>query len=224
MRDRNVSYADDQLLAISGLQHLAFCERQCALIHLEQTWHENVLTALGNLMHERVHSDESTTRGDLRVARGLPLTSKRLGLVGVADVVEFHRDDTSTLVLPKQRGAWRVYPVEYKRGQKKKDNVDAVQLCAQALCLEEMLGVAIAEGSLYYGQTRNRVVVPLDAALRSETESLAARFHNLMEQGDVPPPKFASHCKSCSLVDECQPNVSASASAYLEKMIAEVAS
>lgn len=219
-----MSYADDQLLAISGLQHLAFCERQCALIHLEQTWHENALTALGRLMHERVHSDESTTRGDLRVARGLPLTSKRLGLVGVADVVEFHRDDTSTLVLPKQRGTWHVYPVEYKRGQKKKDNVDAVQLCAQALCLEEMLGVAITEGSLYYGQTRNRVVVPLDAALRSETESLAARFHHLMEQGNVPPPKLASHCKSCSLVDHCQPSISGRASAYLEKMIAEVAS
>jgi len=214
-------YADDQLLAVSGLQHIAFCARQCALIHLEQTWSESFLTAQGRLMHERVHSDESETRGDLRITRGLPLTSRRLGLVGVADVVEFHRDPDSTFKLPGRQGTWRVYPVEYKRGKRKKDKVDEVQLCAQALCLEEMLGVTIPEGSLYYGQTRNRVVVPLDAELRNETERLTGKFHELMASGVTPPPSVSPRCKSCSLSEDCMPGLPGNAAAYLDKMIAE---
>ncbi len=214
--------ADEELLAISGLQHIAFCERQCALIHLEQVWTENFHTAEGRLMHERVHSDESETRGDLRIVRGLPLKSRRLGLVGFADVVEFHRQDGADVVLPKQKGTWSVYPVEYKRGKKKKDNTDAVQLCAQGLCLEEMLQTRIPEGSLYYGRTRSRTVVPFDERLRTETaESLAERFHRLMERGITPPPKAGPHCASCSLAEECLPDLSGSASGYLEKMIAE---
>ena len=214
-------YADDQLLAISGLQHIAFCARQCALIHLEQAWSENFLTAQGRLMHDRVHSDESETRGDVRITRGMPLTSRRLGLVGIADVVEFHRDANATLKLPRRHGTWRVYPVEYKRGKRKKGNVDEVQLCAQALCLEEMLGVTIPEGSLYYGQTHNRLIVPLDDKLRSETERIAAKFHELMNNGITPPPIIGPHCKSCSLADDCMPDLSRNASTYLAKMIEE---
>jgi len=212
-------YSDDQLLAVSGLQHIAFCARQCALIHLEQTWSENFLTAQGRLAHDRVHSDESETRGDVRITRGLPLASRRLGLVGIADVVEFHRDPDSTFKLPGRQGTWRVYPVEYKRGKRKKNNVDEVQLCAQALCLEEMLDVTIPEGSLYYGQTRNRVIVSLNEKLRRETEQLAQRFHDLMASGVTPPPAIGPYCKSCSLAAECMPALPQNASAYLEQMI-----
>ena len=212
-------YCDDQLLAVSGLQHIAFCARQCALIHLEQAWSENFLTAQGRIMHERVHGNESETRGDVRITRGLPLSSRRLGLVGVADVVEFHRDPESSFRLPGRHGTWRVYPVEYKRGKRKKDNVDEVQLCAQALCLEEMLEVIIPEGSLYYGQTRNRVIVPINEPLRRETELLAERFHELMDSGQTPPPTIGQHCKSCSLAGDCMPELPKKASAYIEKMI-----
>lgn len=214
-------YSADELVPISGLQHLAFCKRQCALIHLERLWTESFLTADGRLMHERVHSDESETRGDLRIVRGLPLVSRRLGLSGIADVVEFHRDDDSPLRLPKFSGTWRVYPVEYKRGKRKKGNHDDVQLCAQAICLEEMLGVVINEGSLYYGQTRSRTVVSLDRKLREETENLAEQFHQLMTSGITPAPQAGPQCKSCSLADDCLPDLSGKASAYLAKMIEE---
>lgn len=170
-------------------------------------------------MHERVHSDESETRGDLRIVRGLSLVSRRLGLSGVADVVEFHRDDNSPLRLPKFSGTWRAYPVEYKRGKRKKGNHDEVQLCAQAICLEEMLDVAIEEGSLYYGQTRSRTIVSLDKKLRQETERLAAEFHELMTVGVTPAPQVGPQCKSCSLADDCMPDLSGKASAYVSKMI-----
>jgi CRISPR-associated exonuclease Cas4 len=212
-------YSEDQYLAISGLQHIAFCERQCALIHLEQLWTENFFTAAGRLMHERVHSNESETRGDLRIVRSLPLHSKRLGLIGIADVVEFHRNENAALQLPKQKGTWNIYPVEYKLGKKKKGNVDAVQLCAQALCLEEMLQTEIAEGALFYGKTRSRTVVKFDPRLRNETELLALRFHQLMQNGETPPPKPGQHCQSCSLAEDCMPQLSGKASLYLEKMI-----
>ncbi len=211
----------EELLPISGLQHLAFCARQCALIHLERAWTENVLTAEGRLMHERVHSDESETRGDLRIVRGLPLVSRRLGLSGVADVIEFHRDANSPLRLEKYSGTWRVYPVEYKRGKQKKGDHDEVQLCAQAICLEETLGVSIPEGSLFYGKTRNRTVVPLDKTLRNKTERLAAEFHQLMQSGVTPPPSAGEHCKSCSLADECMPDLKRKAADYVAKMIEE---
>ena len=221
-----MTYTDDQLIAISGLQHLAFCERQCVLIHMERMWTENVLTAQGRLMHERVHSDESETRGDRRLVRSLPLRSYRLGLVGVADVVEFQRvaEDESAdggIRLPGRRGIWRVYPVEYKRGRPKSGNMDTVQLCAQAMCLEEMMNISIDEGSLYYGQTHCRVVVSLDVSLREQTETLTFRFHGLMGAGEIPPPKFGPHCRSCSLEENCMPRVSGSASSYIERMIME---
>lgn len=246
-------FDDDRLLPISGLQHLAFCPRQCALIHLDGAWSENFFTAAGRVMHERVHNADSETRGDVRTARGLWLRSKRLGLVGVADVVEFRRVDSpfddgsqtdaapdvaqtsvdSTLnaqtpsqanapersvvavKLPKRRGFWRPYPVEYKRGQPKKNNCDAVQLCAQAICLEESLGCAIPEGALFYGTTKRRVAVRFDDALRAETEELARRFHALLDADVAPEPVVSSRCKSCSLAETCMPDVRKSASRYL---------
>lgn len=213
----------EELLPISGLQHLAFCPRQCALIHIERLWTENVHTAEGRVMHERAHSGDSETRGDLRITRGLPLLSRRLGLSGVADVVEFHRDDNSPLRIPKQKGTWSVYPVEYKKGKRKKDSYDEIQLCAQALCLEEMLDVSIPAGSLFYGKTRSRTEVGFSETLRKETERLAVEFHELMRTGLTPPPVLRPCCESCSLYDDCMPDIPGqkSASTYLLGMIDE---
>jgi len=139
-----MTYTEDDLIPISALQHFVFCERQCALIHIEQAWTENRLTAEGRLLHERVHDQGGESRAGVRIERGLPLRSLRLGLVGVADVVEFH---------PLSEGGWRPFPVEYKRGKPKRNACDEIQVCAQALCLEEMLGVRIPAGALFYGKT-----------------------------------------------------------------------
>ncbi|MCL2744479.1 MAG: CRISPR-associated protein Cas4 [Planctomycetaceae bacterium] len=212
-------FSEDQYVAISGLQHLAFCEKQCALIHLEKLWTENVLTAEGRLMHDNAHSNTSETRGDLRIVRGLPLHSKRLGLSGIADVVEFHRSENASLQLPKHKGAWFVYPVEYKHGTKKSFKSDSIQLCAQALCLEEMLQTEIKEGALFYGKTKSRTAVQFDENLRTKTEYYALRFHQLMETGEIPPPKAGAHCKQCSLVDDCMPQLSGKASLYFAQML-----
>jgi CRISPR-associated exonuclease Cas4 len=194
-----VSYTEDDLLPLSGLQHLAFCERQCALIHIEQAWAENLYTAEGRVLHERVHEADQQSRGEIRVEYSMPLRSLRLGLIGKADVVEFHRSRDSTAQ------KWRPFPVEYKRGRPKKANVDKVQLCAQALCLEEMLDVEVPSGALFYGKTRHRQDVVFDADLRSETEETAARFHALIEAGMTPKPVYGKQCDTCSLKDLCLP-------------------
>ena len=148
-----MNYTEDDLLPLSGLQHMLFCERQCALIHVEQVWAENRLTAEGRIMHDRVHEADRVSRGDIRVEYAMPLRSLRLGLIAKADVVEFHREmETGENGLEK----WRPFPVEYKHGKPKKDNSDKVQLCAQAMCLEEMLDVEIPDGAIFYGKTRRR--------------------------------------------------------------------
>ena len=142
-----MSYSEDDLIMISALQHFAFCPRQCALIHIEQVWTESGLTAEGRIMHEKVHEEQRESRGAVRIECGIPLRSLRLGLIGKADVVEFHRIG---------KGVWQPFPVEYKRGKPKPDHCDKVQLCAQAMCLEEMLSVPVPEGALFYGRTRRR--------------------------------------------------------------------
>jgi len=197
-------YAEDDLLALSGLQHLAYCPRQWALIHLEQTWGENRFTAEGNLLHRRSDSAPGESRGELYVARSLRLHSYRLGLTGIADVVEFHRDPAG-VTLPSHQGRWRPYPVEYKRGGPKEGEFDRVQLCAQALCLEEMLHTTVVEGSLYYGKTRRRVRVSIDEPLRARTTELAAQLHRMWESGQTPPPEYGPRCERCSLLEQCQP-------------------
>lgn len=189
-------YNIDDLIQLSALQHFAFCPRQCALIHNEQVWSESMLTAEGRLMHERVHDERRESRRDVRIEYGVPLRSLKLGLIGKADVVEFHR---------MEDGSWMPYPVEYKRGKPKRDDSDKVQLCAQALCLEEMLGVHIDEGALFYGRTRHRLDVVFDDALRSSTEDIAAKTHELLAAGRTPPPAYAKRCDRCSLIEICLP-------------------
>jgi CRISPR-associated exonuclease Cas4 len=172
------------------------CPRQCALIHLESVWIENERTAEGRVEHERVDRGGAETRGAVRRAYGVPLRSLRLGLAGKADVVEFHASPG---------GPERPFPIEHKRGRPKIGDEDHVQLCAQALCLEEMLGVSVPAGALFYGRTRRRAEVVFDEALRSRTETLAAEVRALFDAALTPPPPAVAPCKSCSLWSACRP-------------------
>src|SRR3990172_9283865 len=152
-----------ELIPISALNQYVYCPRRCALIHIDQLWDENLFTAEGRIMHEKVDTANRESRGNVRIEYGIPMRSLRLGLIGKADVVEFH----------KHSDKWVPFPVEYKRGKPKPDNCDKVQLCAQAICLEEMMGVEIPAGSLFYGGTRHRYDVEFSATLRRETEDVA---------------------------------------------------
>jgi CRISPR-associated exonuclease Cas4 len=215
-------YADDDLLFISALQHLAFCPRQCALIHLEEIWSDNFLTAEGNVLHEKTHEAGTEYCGDKRVVRSLRLRSLRLGLTGVADVVEFHRHPNG-IELPTITGTWRIFPVEYKRGSPKSGDCDIVQLCAQALCLEEMLGTTITEGAIFYGKPRRRQSITFDTRIRNFTEDLASKLHELVANGVTPPAEYSKKCNSCSLLDECKPRTIGShksVSRYLGQVLA----
>lgn len=189
-------YTESDLIPLSALQHYMFCPRQCALIHLEQIWEENRYTAEGRLQHKRIDAGGSEKRRDVRQAFGLPIRSLRIGLTGKADVVEFHG---------QADGKWVPYPVEHKRGSRKEENWDRVQLCAQALCLEEMLGTPIPEGALFYEKERRREVVPLGEELRRRTEELAHSVHALMAEGRTPLPVYTPKCDSCSLNSRCLP-------------------
>jgi CRISPR-associated exonuclease Cas4 len=211
-------FAEDDLLPISGLQHLQFCERQWGLIHIEQQWEENRLTAEGRILHERVHEAGTEARSGLVVARGLHLQSLRLGLTGQADVVEFHGSEDG-IELPSRKGRWHPFPVEYKRGRPKANFCDEVQLCAQTLCLEEMFGTVIESGALFYGMNRRRTEVRFDAALRKRTEELTGRMHQLYSTGVTPVAVYAKKCERCSLYDRCLPRT-ASKRAAVERYMA----
>ena len=214
-------YSDDEMVPLSALQHDVFCRRQCALIHLEGAWTENVLTAEGRAMHDRVDANVHESRRDVRLATTLRLVSHRLGVAGVADMVEFHRvDDPAApgVELPGVAGRWMPFPVEYKHGKPNGRNADEAQLCAQAMCLEEMLGVEIPSGALFYGKTRHRLDVAFDAALRALTERAAADVHELLTRGVLPEPEYGKWCESCSLVEDCRPKGHGrSARAWLER-------
>lgn len=212
-------YAEEDLIQLSAVQHYLFCPRQCALIHLEQIWEENRLTAEGRVLHERVDSGGAEKRRDVKRVFALPIRSLRLGLSGKADVVEFHRQPD---------GSWQPYPVEHKRGRRKNEDWDRVQVCAQALCLEEMLGVDVPEGALFYGSEQRREVVEIGDALRRETEDVAAAVHRMLAEGRTPPPEYAKKCKSCSLVEICRPkhlarSAKGQVGRYLARAIAESA-
>jgi CRISPR-associated exonuclease Cas4 len=190
-------YSESDLLPLSGLQHLAYCERQWALIHIEQQWAENRLTAEGHQMHERAHQQREEWREDVHVSRGLAVRSLRLGLSGIVDVVEFR---------PKPEGRSQPFPIEYKHGRPKPNRCDEVQLCAQALCLEEMLGVEVRCGAIFYGQPRRRLEVTFDSVLRAETDAMAARLHALYAARITPRADYSpEQCDRCSLLQVCLP-------------------
>lgn len=206
-------YTPDELLPLSGIQHFLFCRRQWALIHVEQQWKENVLTVEGKLLHKRVDNPFFTeSRDGVITARSVPVASYQLGLSGVCDVVEFS-ESLEGVKLPGREGLYLPAPVEYKRGHEKRDPVDEAQLCAQAMCLEEMLSVSISAGYLYYGETRHRVAVELTAELRGLVRSMSAEMHTYFQRGYTPRVKTSKACKSCSLADICLP-------ALQEKVIA----
>ena len=205
-------YADSDFVALSALQHFVYCPRQCALIHLEQIWTENVYTAEGREMHERVDDGKTSYRSGVRVTRSELLRSAILGVSGVADVVEWH----------KLNNHEEPFPVEYKRGKPKQHDADKIQLCAQAICLEEMLALHIPSGALFYGQTKRRLDVDFDNALREKTLLAAEGVHDLFRNGITPPPDPGPKCKLCSLKEECLPDVivqSKSATTYLKKLL-----
>jgi CRISPR-associated exonuclease Cas4 len=190
---------EDDFLQLSALQHFIFCKRQCALIHIEQAWLENWLTAEGRIMHEHVHQQQAENRFRVRIVRGMLLHSWELGLSGKADVVEFRKSDNSK--------EWVPFPVEYKHGKPKSDDSDKVQLCAQALCLEEMMNVQIAEGALFYGKTRHRLDIQFDSLLREKTTETAHQLHYFFAAGITPLPEYSPKCKSCSFYDKCLPKI-----------------
>ncbi len=200
-----MEYREEDYLALSGIQHFAFCRRQWALIHVEQVWSENLLTTLGSLMHGRAHNEElRERRGSIIIVRGLRVASRRLGISGQCDVVEFHADEHGCPITGED-GRWRAVPVEYKRGRRKASDADRLQLCAQAICLEEMLGCDIAQGYLYYGKEGSREQIECNETLRQEIESICAEMHKMFARRHTPHVKYTRKCRSCSLVDNCIP-------------------
>lgn len=190
-------YSEEDYIMVSALSHYIFCPRRCALIHVYGYWAENIFTARGRVLHERVDSGRDETRGEAHVVRSLNIYSSTYGLSGKADIVEFR--DERGVVIP--------YPVEYKSGKPKRDICDAVQLCAQAICLEEMLGVSIPEASLYYGKTRHRLRVDLTEELRKSTIQAIEAVHKMVKRRIVPEACYAKKCRMCSLYDSCMPKL-----------------
>jgi CRISPR-associated exonuclease Cas4 len=216
-------YAEDDYLMLSGLQHFAYCRRQWALIHIEQQWAENERTTDGHIFHKRAHdADQIEKRGDLLITRGLRVKSAELGISGICDVVEFRKSDDG-ITLHSFEGKWRPYPVEYKKGEPKPFNADELQLCAQAMCLEEMLSCHIGEGSLYYGETRRRTKVQFSEELRQQVKDATEEMHEMFERGYTPRVKPQKGCNACSLRDICVPKLShtKSVSSYIENSIGE---
>jgi CRISPR-associated exonuclease Cas4 len=216
--------AERDLLPLSALQHLVFCERQCALIHLEGQWQENPLTFEGRELHERVDWMAGESRGDVRIVRGLPLVHHDLGLTGRADVVELHRlaagPGVTAARISGLRGCWGAFPVEYKRGRPKFHHADRVQLCAQALCLEEMWQAPVKAGALFYGKTRRREDIVFDSDLRRTTKDACHRLHTLVARGITPLAVFEPKCRRCSLRALCRPEVAGrSARRYFQRAL-----
>lgn len=202
-----MEYSEDDYLIISGIQHFIFCRRQWALIHIEQQWEENTHTILGKIMHEKAHDPFiSEKRPDLITIRGLPISSKRLGLSGECDVVEFQKSDEG-INLFGHRGTYNVYPIEYKKGRPKIGKEDIIQLTAQALCLEEMFSTTVSEGALFYGTTRRRERVEITDELKKEAELTIAEMHQYFRRRHTPLVKTNKKCRECSLVDICMPEL-----------------
>jgi CRISPR-associated exonuclease Cas4 len=220
------TYEEDALLPISALQHFLFCERRAALIYTERLWGENEFTARDQVEHERVHQVGSEGRGDILITRGLHVRSLHLGLTGHADVVEYHRcrQTSSRIGIPLdcREGAWQPLPVEYKSGRKRHEVGYEVQLCAQALCLEEMLNVAVPQGALYYAASQRRIEISFTCALREATRVCATRLHQVLESGKTPAPTPGPRRGFCSLIGQCLPATANHRSAL--RYVAEAAS
>lgn len=188
-------FTEDDYIQISALQHYVYCPRQCGLIHVENAWNDNMFTVRGEILHDKVDTDTYETRGTKKTVRGLRIHSQRLGIVGRCDVVEFRESKNGDEILP----------VEFKSGEPKEDISDKVQLCAQVLCLEEMLNIKIQKGAFFYGKIRRRNMVEIEAELREKTENIIAAVHDIVMSKKVPPAEYSQKCRNCSLEDVCMP-------------------
>ncbi len=220
---KKTEFSSDELLPLSGIQHFCFCRRQWALIHVERQWKENVLTVEGKNLHERADDPyfEEVRKGIL-ITRSMPVASYQLGLIGVCDVIEFSPSPEG-INLKGRQGKFLPAPIEYKRGKEKWDRSDESQLCAQAMCLEEMLSVTIPAGALFYGATRHRHEVIFSEELRDSVQKITAEMHNYFDRGYTPRVKPSKACRSCSLSEICIPSLlknNLSASSYIQQHIA----
>lgn len=188
-------YTEDDFIMISALQHYIFCPRQCGLIHIDDVWQDNLFTVRGEILHEKVDTDSFESRGDVKTVRGLRIHSYKYGLVGRCDVVEFKETSQGKEILP----------VEFKAGKPKEDISDKVQLCAQVLCLEEMLNIEISKAAFFYGKIRRREIVKISNELRSQTKDVIEKVRELIDKKIVPKIEYSSKCKNCSLITICQP-------------------
>ena len=219
-----MEYNEDDFLLLSGIQHFVFCKRQWALIHIEQQWQENLRTIEGEILHEKTHDNTiKEKRGDLIVSRGMGIFSRSLGITGACDVVELHRASDGVKIFGRD-GTYKPVPVEYKRGKPKEDESDVLQLCAQALCLEEMLLCEIPEAFLFYGETKRRLKIVLDDDLRGRVKTIFKEMHDLYDRRHTPKVKISKACKACSLTEICMPKLckNPSVMGYIKKNLLEV--
>lgn len=217
-------YKEEEYLMLSGIQHFAFCKRQWALIHVEQQWNENLRTVEGNIFHKKAHDGFiSEKRGNILISRGMSVFSRTLGINGICDIVEFHREDSRGISLHGRDGRYLVYPIEYKKGQPKENEADVLQMAAQAMCLEEMLGCEIDKGYLYYGEIKRRTEVLLNEHIRQRVREVFQEMHQYYERRYTPMVKRTKACNACSLKDLCLPQLlkKKSAKAYISRWIRE---
>lgn len=218
-----ILYDEDDFLQLSGIQHFAFCRRQWALAYIELQWQENVRTVEGHLLHENAHDSAlKEKRGDLIIVRGMPVHSREIGISGECDVVEFHKSEDGVPVSGRE-GKYRAVPVEYKRGKPKANDVDALQVAAQALCLEEMLCCDIPCGYIYYGESRRREKIEFTDELRKKVKDMFAEMHKFYDQRYTPKVKRTKSCNACSLKDICIPalNKEISVKNYIDRKMKE---
>lgn len=219
-------YTEDDMLMLSGIQHFMFCPRQWALIHIDQQWEENRLTMEGQLLHTHVDNPSYRQKnGETITLRSVSIASKTLGLYGVTDAVELlpATEEEGGILHKAYPGLWKPFPVEYKRGKPKRTSIDEVQLAAQVICLEEMYDIHIEYGALYYGETRHREVISINQTLRNQTIECAKEMHRVFQTGTIPKAEKGKHCKNCSLVDICMPDMEncSKVSTYLKKHLYE---
>lgn len=217
-------YEEEDFLLLSGIQHFAFCKRQWALIHIEQQWQENLRTVEGEILHENAHDNTlAEKRGDLIISRGMRVFSYSLGITGTCDIVEFHKDPEGVNIFGRD-GTYKPVPVEYKRGKPKENDSDVLQLCAQVMCLEEMLLCKIPEAFLFYGEIKHRLKIILDEGLRERVKTMTKEMHDLYEKRYTPKVKPSKSCKACSLTEICIPRLckNPSVTRYIKENLLEV--
>ncbi len=216
-----MTYSEDDYLILSGIQHFSFCRRQWALIHIENLWADNLRTIEGEFMHKNAHDNSYIeSRGDVYILRGVSIHSASLGISGQCDVLEYHKSEVG-ITLHGKDGLWQPYPIEYKKGEPKDVPADRLQLCAQAMCLEEMLCCDINSGALFYGEIRRRETVEFSVELRNTVRDHISEMHEYVKRGYTPKVKPTKSCNACSLKELCLPKMlkQTSAKKYISDML-----